>query len=402
MLAMYARRLSLPQRSFFLFGPRGTGKTTWLRQKLPDAEWFDLLRTTTLLDLMRDPDRFRQRVSALGEGAWVVVDEIQRMPALLNEVHALMNEYPGKYNFALTGSSARKLRRGDVNLLAGRAINRHFFPLVGDEFDYALDIDDLLRFGALPAIVSESAPATKVDLLEASVANYVREEIQQEAAVKNLDSFARFIEIAGLMNAQAVNVAAIARDAAVARPTVQGYFQVLTDTLIGFWLPAWRPRAKVKEVQHPKFYFFDPGVVRGIAGRLRETLNDDERGRLLETAVLHELRAWMQFAECGGQLFYWRTPSDAEVDFVWVREGRTVGIEVKGSRRWKPEFGRTLRELHRIGILQACFAVYCGSDRLQDGPVTVLPMREFMREIAGGGIRAPDRRLPAAPPRDAE
>ena len=186
MLTMFPRCLDIPSRSFFLFGPRGTGKTTWLGLKLPDAEWFDLLGTKKLLGLMRDPDLFRRRVEALKEGSWIVLDEIQRMPELLNEIHAIMNRLPGKYRFAITGSSARKLKRGHVNLLAGRAVNRQFFPLVGDELGYEFEIDDLLRFGTLPAVAAQDAVADRIDLLEAYVANYVREEIQQEAAVKNL------------------------------------------------------------------------------------------------------------------------------------------------------------------------------------------------------------------------
>lgn len=386
MLTMFPRCLDIPSRSFFLFGPRGTGKTTWLGLKLPDAEWFDLLGTKKLLGLMRDPDLFRRRVEALKEGSWIVLDEIQRMPELLNEIHAIMNRLPGKYRFAITGSSARKLKRGHVNLLAGRAVNRQFFPLVGDELGYEFEIDDLLRFGTLPAVAAQDAVADRIDLLEAYVANYVREEIQQEAAVKNLDSFARFLEIAGIMNAQMANVAAIARDAAVARPTVQGYFQVLIDTLIGTWLPAWQPRAKVKEVKHPKFYFFDPGVVRGVTGKLRETPAGDERGWLLETSVLNELRAWIQIMNWGGKLFYWRTPSGGEIDFVWVRDRHAVGIEVKASTRWRPEFSRVLRELKELGSIQKCFGVYCGPERLQDGPVSVLPLKEFMIALARGQI----------------
>ncbi|MCK4305836.1 MAG: ATP-binding protein [Candidatus Eisenbacteria sp.] len=386
MLATYPRRLELPSRSFFLFGPRGTGKTTWLGLKLQDAEWFDLLRNRKLLELMRDPDSFRRRVEALKEGSWIVLDEIQRMPELLNEIHAIMNRQPGKYHFALTGSSARRLKRGGVNLLAGRAVNRQFFPLVGDEIGYDFEIDDLLRFGTLPAVVAEGTVDDKIDLLEAYVANYVREEIQQEAAVKNLDSFTQFLEIAGIMNAQVTSVAAIARDAAVARPTVQGYFQVLIDTLIGIWLPAWQPRAKVKEVKHPKFYFFDPGVVRGVAGKLRDAPTGDERRWLLETVVLNELRAWIQFANCGGKLCYWRTPSGGELDFVWVRDRHAVGIEVRVNGHWRPEFSRVLKELREFGSIQKCFGVYCGSERLQDGPVTVLPIKEFMAALSRGEI----------------
>ncbi|MBU1701922.1 MAG: DUF4143 domain-containing protein [Candidatus Eisenbacteria bacterium] len=383
---MYPRRLNLPSRSFFLFGPRGTGKTTRLGMQLPNATWFDLLETKNLLDLMRNPDHFRIRVEALEKGSWIVIDEIQRMPELLNEIHAIMNRQPDKYRFAIIGSSARKLKRGGVNLLAGRAINRQFFPLVGDELGYEFEIDDLLRFGTLPAVAAEDSDADKINVLEAHNANYVREEIQQEAAVKNLDSFTRFLEIAGILNAQMTNVAAIARDAAVARPTVQGYFQILVDTLIGTWLPAWQPRIKVKEVKHPKFYFFDPGVVRGVTGKLRETLAADERGWLLETVVLNELRAWIQMSNYGGKLYYWRTPSGGEIDFVWVRDKQAIGIEIKAGAQWRTEFSRSLKKLKESGSLQKCFGVYCGSRRLQDGPVTILPLKQFMMALSNGDV----------------
>ncbi|HEY9174250.1 MAG TPA: AAA family ATPase, partial [Verrucomicrobiae bacterium] len=206
---MFTRQQPLPERSFFLFGPRGTGKTTWLRQVLPKALWFDLLRTQTLLELHQRPESFRQQVEARPAGSWVVVDEVQRAPALLNEVHALIAEHGRAFRFALSGSSARKLKRLDVNLLAGRALNRQFFPLTAAEMNFDFDPDSVLRFGLLPQIRSDPAYAT--DALEAYVANYLREEIQQEALVKRLDSFARFLQVATLMNGQIVNVAGIAR-----------------------------------------------------------------------------------------------------------------------------------------------------------------------------------------------
>ena len=214
---MITRRYDLPDHSFFLFGPRGTGKTTWLKHVLPDALWFDLLRTQVVLALSRQPESFRQQVEALPRGRWVVIDEVQRMPALLNEVHALIADHGRAYRFALSGSSACKLKRLDVNLLAGRAINRQFFPLTASELGYDVSVNRVLQFGLLPQIHAEIDRA--VDVLDAYVATYVREEIQQEALVRNLASFARFLEVAALVNAQVVNVAGIARDAAVARPT---------------------------------------------------------------------------------------------------------------------------------------------------------------------------------------
>jgi uncharacterized protein len=355
-----------------------------LRHVLPEALWFDLLRTRTLLELSQRPEVFRQQVEARARGSWVVVDEVQRVPTLLNEVHALIAEHGRTYRFALSGSSARKLKRLDVNLLAGRAINRQFFPLTAAELDFDFDPDFVLRFGLLPQIRSDPKYAT--DALEAYAANYLREEIQQEALVKRLDSFARFLQVAALMNGQIVNVAGIARDAAVARPTVQGYFETLTDTLIGFWLPAWRRRAKVKETASPKFYLFDPGVVRALAGRLREPLDRSDRGFLLETWVLHELRAALAYQNLGGELRYWRTPSGSEVDFVWTRANRAVGIEVKASATWRPEFGSALRGLLTDGMVKSGFGIYTGTAELKDGPLRVLPLKRFLKDLHAGNV----------------
>jgi predicted AAA+ superfamily ATPase len=378
------RRLSVPSSSFFLLGPRGTGKTTWLRQVLPDALWFDLLRTATFLDLSLDPEAFRRQVEARDRGDWIVVDEVQRLPTLLNEVHALIAEHGRRYRFALSGSSARKLKRLDVNLLAGRAINRQFFPLTAAEVGFKVPIDRVLRFGLLPQMWTE--PESAIDALDAYVSNYLREEVQQEAMVRRLDAFARFLQVAALMNGQVTNVSGLSRDAAVARPTVQGYFETLVDTLIGVWLPAWRRGAKVKEVASPKFYLFDPGVTRALAGRLREPLEGAERGPLLETWILHELRAAITLGNLGGDLHYWRTPGGSEIDFVWTRASRSVGIEVKSAARWRPSDGAALRGLVEAGSLKAGFGVYAGTAELKDGPVRVLPLVTFLRRLASGDV----------------
>lgn len=383
-MAMYTRRLQLPPRSFFLLGPRGTGKTTWLRDVLPSALWFDLLRTGTFLELSQQADRFRQQVEAQPRGSWVVVDEVQRLPALLNEVHALIAEHGRAYRFALSGSSGRKLKRLDVNLLAGRAINRQCLPLTAAEMNFDFDVEHVLRYGLLPQVRTD--PDFAIDTLDAYVSNYLREEIQQEALVRRLDAFARFLQVAALMNGQVSNIAGVARDAAVARPTVQGYFETLFDTLIGVWLPAWRRRAKVKEVASPKFYLFDCGVARAVAGRLREPIDGLERGFLLETWILHELRATMAYESLGGELRYWRTPSGSEVDFIWTRARRAVGIEVKAATQWRRESGGALKSLVEDRIVQSGFGVYTGTVELKDGPLRVLPLKKFLKELASGDV----------------
>lgn len=274
-----------------------------------------------------------------------------------------------------------------MNLLPGRLINRRFFPLVAAEMGSDFELDPVLRFGSLPAVMmARGSSADRIDLLEAYAENYLTQEIRQEGLVRRLDSFSRFLEVAALANAQVTNVSSIARDAAVARPTVQGYFDVLVDTLIGTWLPAWRPRAKIKELAHPKFYFFDTGVVRALARRLHEPMSDAERGPLLETYVLHELRACLDRQGTGGQLAYWRTPSGAEVDFVWTRGSRAIGIEVKATTRWRQEDGAALKQMLQAKQLTRGVAVYRGERTLRDGSIDVLPVARFLKELEAGGI----------------
>jgi predicted AAA+ superfamily ATPase len=381
---MYTRSLPLPNRSFLLVGPRGTGKTTWLRQVLPDAEWFDLLRMGTVLALTREPERFRARVEALPRGSWIVVDEIPRLPGLLDEVQSLIAAHGQAYRFALCGSSARKLRRMEANLLAGRIFVRHFFPLTAAELGDAVSLEQMLRFGMLPSVRSD--PDHAVDILEAYVSTYLREEIQQEALTKDFGAFSRFLEVAAVSNGQVVNVSSTAREAGVSRVTVRRYYDVLVDTLIGSWLPAWRSRARIKEVRHPKFYLFDPGVTRALLGQTREPLDSAERGPLMEALVLHELRAAMSFTNAGGELFYWRTPAGAEVDFIWRRGRRSIGVEVKASPRWRREDAAALQQLLADKVLTAGYLVYSGTEVLRSGGVTVLPFGEFARRAAGGEL----------------
>ncbi|MBI5482383.1 MAG: ATP-binding protein [Deltaproteobacteria bacterium] len=383
MTAMVSRRLALPARSFFLLGPRGTGKTTWLRAVLPEARWFNLLSQRELTRLLTAPGLFRQEVDALPDGTWVVVDEVQRLPALLDEVHDVLSGDATRVRFALTASSARKLRAAQANLLAGRALSRRMFPLVLSELGGPVDVDDVLRFGGLPGVRAEADAGLRGELLEAYRDTYLVEEIRNEGLVRSLDAFARFLDVAALMNAQVLNVATTARDAGVSRTTVLGYFQLLVDTMVGVLLQAWRARARVKETAHPKFYLFDTGVARTLAGRGREALHESERGALLETWVLHELRAWQHDAGVGGDVSYWRVQSGLEVDFVWQRGTTRVGIEVKASHRWRAEDSAGLLALDAAVGLTRRLGVYLGERRLKVGSVEVFPVAELPGVLAG-------------------
>lgn len=381
---MFARRLSPPTTTFFLLGPRGTGKSTWLKHRLKNALYLDLLKNDLYLPLLRSPEKLRDMV--LGQWdrkSWVVLDEVQRIPSLLNEVHHLIEEHGVK--FALSGSSARKLKKSQANLLAGRAIVKQLLPLTFDEMKQSWDLKTALRFGTLPIVVGR--PNDTIDVLEAYVGTYLKEEIKEEALTRKVDSFSRFLEVAGLANAQVTNLLNVSRDAEVPRATVTTYFEILRDTLIGDFLPAFTPRAKIKEVAHPKFYFFDCGAVRAVQGRLRDEPSPEELGHLLETYVLHELKAHMSYANIGGQILYWRTPNGSEIDFIWKRGNRVVAIEVKASQKWKTTFEGGFKSMaDSKQKIHASFGVYLGSQRLKRPFGQVLPLKDFLEQLSRGLI----------------
>jgi predicted AAA+ superfamily ATPase len=318
----------------------------------------------------------RKEVELLPEDSWVIIDEVQRIPELLNEVHDLLSRK--QCRFVLSGSSARKLRRSGANLLAGRALTREFYPLVKEELSGRFSLDHALRFGMLPDVWNE--PEHAVGILTAYADTYLREEVLQEGLVKNLGSFSRFLEVAALMNGQIINVASIATDAQVARQTVQGYFDILKDTLIAVEIPAFRPRLKVREAAHRKLYFFDCGVVRALTSRLRDSVIPLDKGFLLETLLLNELRAYLALNECGGDISYWRS-GEREVDFVISRGTQRISIEVKASERWRPEYSKPSHELLHEGIVQNAFGVYLGERAFLDNGLRVFPYEEFVERL---------------------
>lgn len=382
---MYSRLLQRPTKSFFLFGPRGTGKSVWLDQVLSDAQLkINLLKASEYLRYKQAPSLLAQEVGALEKGAWIIIDEVQKLPALLDEVHALLFDSNHGYNFALSGSSARKLKQSEANMLAGRALTRRMFPLSLLETESDFNLEQALCHGRLPMAVTATSAAERVEYLDAYVELYLREEIQQEALVRNLDSFYRFLTVAALVNGQMLNISNIAREVGVARSTVQGYFSILEDTLLGWYLPAFRNRAKVKEVAHPKFYLFDCGVQRALAGLHRETPAAAEAGSLFETWVLNEFRALNAWQGHGARLYYWRTPSGNEVDLIWQQGSQAAGFEIKSSTRWKPEFNRGLEVLLESGDISAGFGVYRGQRRLKVGDITVLPYHEALQRVFDG------------------
>lgn len=373
-----------PAQSFLLFGPRATGKSTWLRANFQNSLHIDLLRNDIYFGLTSDPAAFRERVLAYDPAAtWIIVDEIQRIPNLLHDVHSLIESHG--YRFGLSGSSARKLKRGQANLLAGRALIKHMYPLIFDEYGDALTLDDALRFGTLPHIVT--TPESRIEQLEAYVGTYLREEIKEEALTRNVPAFSRFLEVAALINGQVTNLSNVARDSGVPRQTVTTYFDILVDTLLGNWLPAWTPRAKVKEVSHPKFYFFDCGVLRATQKLLRDNPSSEEQGFLFETFIFNELNAYISYSNCGGELFYWRTPDNIEIDFIWKRGKKIIIMEVKSTTRWKDDYNSGFKSFLSSKIIpQACYGIYCGEDPLKKEFGLILPWQQFLEKLYAGDV----------------
>ena len=376
---MFTRVFKPSQRSFFLLGPRGTGKTTWLKSHYKSAVFYDLLDFSTYLRLLKNPSVFKQEISALNEDQVIIIDEVQRLPRLLDDVHHFLSQINDKKQFILSGSSARKLKRHSANLLAGRASQKLFYPLVSSEYQGFSKIEDILKYGTLPEVMNLKKAKDKIEFLESYAGTYLREEIQQEAIVKNIDGFSRFLDVSSICNGQITNLSSLSRDSGVSRITLKKYFQILEDTLIGSWLRVWRSRARIKEVLSPKFFLFDTGVVRTLSNRIRKELSDLEKGFILETYILHELKVWNQVHDWSSSICFWKTHNNAEINFVLEIEGQRVGIEVKASSNWKREFGKHLKVAKEEKFVDQSLGVYLGERKLLDNEIEIYPFFEFLK-----------------------
>lgn len=372
---MYNRILNMAElsqkKSFFLFGPRSTGKTTLLHCQFPEKPVINLLSSATYLTLAADPSRFTDMVrEQLRDNSVIIVDEIQKLPILLDEVHNLI-EITGAH-FVLTGSSARKLRHGGVNLLAGRAWQADLFPLVSAEISH-FDLPRYLRFGGLPQVYNSSYPEEE---LQAYVDTYLREEIQAESLVKNLVSFSRFLKTAGMVNTEQINFSNIANDAGIPASTVRGYFEILTDTFTGFFLESRKGLKKRKAVAAPKFYFFDVGVANSLRQGTAFSEGSGEQGKAFEHFIAQELRAWVSYRRNRKTLSFWRTYTGLEVDFL---VGDDAAIEVKLTRQVHDKHLRGLRALKEEGAIRKYFLVSFDPDNREtaDG-IRCLHWRRFL------------------------
>jgi predicted AAA+ superfamily ATPase len=379
----YPRLAEVPPSSFFLFGVRGVGKSTWARERLPDAHRMDLLDEGLYHDLLADPSLFADQLRAVAPERWVVVDEVQRIPSLLNEVHRAIEQRGQR--FALLGSSARKLKTAGTNLLAGRALWKTMYPLVPEELGADFELARVLQHGSIPLIWASADPTRT---LESYVQLYLREEVKAEALVRNLPGFVRFLPIAGIAHAQVVNVSAIARDSGVARTTVDGYLEILEDTLLAFRLPAFEARLRVRERKHPKLYWVDPGLVRAVKRQLGPVTRE-ERGVLFEGWVLTLLRAYAQERDLYEEVFYWSPAQTGrvEVDFLLRRGREFLAIEVKGGSRYSASLVGGLRAIGDLDGIVRRLLVYTGqrSLRTPEG-IDVWPVERLLEALAAGAL----------------
>lgn len=365
----------LQKRSHFLLGPRQTGKTALIHRTLPAVRLYDLLDTSVYLTLSQHPDRIAQELRA--DDRVVVIDEIQRLPDLLNEVHRLI-EGRG-IRFLLTGSSARKLRRGGVNLLGGRARIHYLHPLTSQELGDRFDLPRVVERGLLPSIYFSDDPRAD---LQAYAGLYLQQEVVAEGATRNVPAFSRFLKVAAHCNGTIVNFTNVASDAQVARTTVYEYFDILKDTLVLYELPPWRRTIKRKPLAASKYYFFDVGVVACLQGRTFRP-GTPEFGEALETVLMHELVSYRDYIS-GEPLSYWRSTSGFEVDFLL---GDHTAVEVKAKETVSPQDLKSLRALAEEKRLKRYLCVSLEPRRRRVGDVTILPYRAFLKALWSGEYR---------------
>jgi predicted AAA+ superfamily ATPase len=378
MATIIPRLLHFQKSSFFLLGPRGTGKSTWLRASIKKALWFNLLDDDLFQSLAARPERLAERIFAETSKRTIVIDEIQKLPELLGIVHRLMEDRKD-LRFVLTGSSGRKLKRVGTDLLAGRALRKTMHPFLAHELGHLFNLEECLQTGMLPVIRFHREPALA---LRAYVSLYVKEEVQQERLTRNFGQFIRFLETASFSHASILNVSNISRECGVDRKVCEGYLGILEDLLLSFRIPVFTKRAARGLAAHEKFYFFDAGVFRALRpkGPLDKPAEIDGAG--LEGLVAQHLVAWCDYREEGDQVFYWRSRGGVEVDFVVYGNTIFKAIEVKNTGKIGPGDLRSLKEFRKDYPESECILVYRGKDPILLDGILCLPATDFLRRIA--------------------
>ncbi len=364
-------------QSFFLFGPRGTGKSTWLKQHFSKALYIDLLAPDIFRTYSALPERLTELENAQPEGTVIIIDEIQKVPVLLDVVHQLI-ENRRDIQFILTGSSARKLKKAGVDLLAGRAIIKTMHPFMAAELGKNFSLDEALTIGLVPLVIKARNP---LETINSYAALYLKEEVQMEGLVRNIGNFSRFLEAISFSHGSVLSLAEISRECQVKRKTVEGYVTILEDLLLSFKVPVFSKRAKRHVTSHPKFYYFDAGVYRSLrpAGPLDSPSEID--GAALEGLVAQHLRAWAGYRGNKSSLYFWRTKSGNEVDFVMYGPDTFFAIEVKNTAKIQPKMLKSLLSFKEdYPEAQACL-LYRGKEKLRVKEITCIPCEQFLRDL---------------------
>ena len=365
------------EQSFFLFGPRGTGKSTWLKERFENAIFIDLLAPEVYRAYTAKPERLREVLEAHKPGNSLVIDEIQKVPQLLDVVHQMMEQGLG-WHFILTGSSARKLKRSGVDLLAGRAVVKTMHPFMAGELGDNFSLHEALNIGLVPLVVD--APSPK-EAINAYVALYLREEVQMEGLVRNIGAFSRFLESVSFSHGAVLNISEVARDCHIERKTVEGYVSVLEDLLLAFRVPVFTKRAKRHLSYHPKFYYFDAGVFRSVRPAGPLDIPQEIDGAALEGLVAQHLRAWNAYRGEQCKLYFWRTKSGNEVDFVVYGEDTFCAIEVKSTAKIHVKMLKGLLAFQEDYPEAKTYLLYRGEERLKIKNVLCLPVEEFLMNL---------------------
>jgi uncharacterized protein len=375
---MFQRLLKIDpemSESVMLFGPRGTGKTSWLKAQFPDSLYFDLLHDETHTELLGNPSILESRIPSNYTG-WVIIDEVQKIPALLNEVHRLI-ENKG-YRFILTGSSARSLRRKGTNLLAGRALTYHMHPLTLLELKEQFDLSYALTYGMLPKVYQTKRPK---EYLASYVKTYLKEEVQQEAITRNMSLFTRFLNVASFSQGEVLNYTNIAREIGTNRQTVTNFFEILDDLLIALRLPVFTRRAKREMVTQLKFYYFDVGVYHALRPKGPLDTVEELDGAALETLFLEQIRALNDYYQLGYEFYYWRTRTKQEVDFILYGEKGLYAFEIKRKQKLSPKDFQGLSLFKQDYPMANCYLLYGGTRSYFEKDIAVIPFLQAIGNL---------------------